>query len=74
MQNKKDFYTEAVGWQVTGHSMGEYEDYNMNSPIDGETIAGICHSKSVNKDLPPVWMVYFCVENLNEKNEFIKKK
>jgi len=69
----KDFYTKAIGWKVTEQSMGNYDDFNMNSPIDGETLAGICHSKSMNQDLPPVWMVYFCVEDLNEKNEFIKK-
>jgi uncharacterized protein len=70
----KDFYTETIGWNSTEHQMNEYSDYNMISPINDETLAGICHAKGVNKDMPPVWMVYFCVENLEEKIEFVKKK
>jgi len=69
----KDFYSNAIGWNSTEHKMGDYSDYNMISPINGETLAGICHANGINKEMPPIWMVYFCVENLEEKIEFVKK-
>ena len=53
--------------------MGDYVDFNMNSPVTDETLAGICNAKAMNKDMPSVWMVYFCVDNLDEKIKFIKK-
>jgi predicted enzyme related to lactoylglutathione lyase len=45
--------------------MSGYKDYCLNSPSDDKTIAGICHRKSANSNLPPVWLVYFNVNNLN---------
>lgn len=69
----KDFYTKAIGWDSTDHPMGDYVDYNMNSPENGETLAGVCNAKGMNNDMPPVWMVYFCVENLDEKIDYIQK-
>jgi predicted enzyme related to lactoylglutathione lyase len=60
----RDFYAEVVGWVPGGVDMGEYEDFNMVSPATGEPAAGICHARGGNADLPPVWMVYFVVEDL----------
>jgi hypothetical protein len=46
--------------------MGSYDDYNMNSPKSGETVAGICHAQGPNANLPPQWLLYIMVENVDE--------
>ncbi len=46
--------------------MGDYHDYTMNSPADDQTKAGICHARGFNADLPPVWLIYITVENVDE--------
>jgi len=56
-----DFYAQVVGWQRSPVSMGNYNDYNMNNS-EG-TVAGICHAKDSNVDLPPQWLMYVRVED-----------
>ena len=36
----------------------------MTVPGTGTPAAGICHARGVNADLPPVWMVYLVVGDL----------
>lgn len=60
----RDFYGAVVGWSAEGVDMGGYEDFNMTRPGIGEPAAGICHARGVNSDLPPVWMVYITVADL----------
>jgi hypothetical protein len=62
----RDFYREVVGWTSSQVDMGEYSDYSMNLPGSGETVAGVCHARGVNADLPPVWLIYVTVRNLDE--------
>jgi len=54
----KDFYTQVVGWQAEPVSMGDYDDFNINLPDDGETVAGVCHARGANAKIPPQWMMY----------------
>lgn len=65
----KRFYENLIGWTSEGIPMKEgdnaYEDYVMKSP-DGKAIAGICHLKGVNQSLPPTWIVYITVENVEK--------
>lgn len=53
-----DFYAEVVGWHKQPVSMGDYDDYVMNLPSNNETIAGICHARGSNSELPPQWLMY----------------
>ena len=62
----KEFYSAVVGWTSSAVEMDEYSDFSMVSPASGETVAGICHARGVNHDLPPVWLVYIVVDNLDE--------
>lgn len=41
--------------------MGEYDDFVMKSPEEECAQLGICHEKGPNSDIPPQWMVYFNV-------------
>ena len=60
----KEFYSQVVGWTSDPVDMGEYSDFNMIPRDGGDPAAGICHAKGTNADLPPVWMVYVMVANL----------
>lgn len=67
------FYQEITGWEKESLSMWDYEDFIMKSPEDKEVIAGICHAKGANQDLPAQWLMYIVVENLNKSLETCKK-
>jgi predicted enzyme related to lactoylglutathione lyase len=61
----KSFYESVVGFRSEPHDMeSDYHDYNMISPQTGECVTGVCHAKGVNADVPPVWLVYFSVEDV----------
>ncbi|MCW3463133.1 VOC family protein [Chitinophaga nivalis] len=60
-----EFYKSVVGWEKVPLSMGAYNDYSMNEPADGQTIAGICHARGNNNYLPPQWLPYIIVDNLD---------
>jgi predicted enzyme related to lactoylglutathione lyase len=59
----RDFYSDVVGWKSVAVSMGEYDDYNINLPVSGETIAGVCHARGSNSKLPAQWLMYVRVED-----------
>lgn len=62
----KQFYSEVVGWEAEPVNMGDYSDYNMNSPESGETTAGICHARGGNAKLPPQWLIYIVVADVDK--------
>ena len=61
----KTFYEKTVGWSSAPVSMGDYADYNMLGS-DGTPSAGICHAKGANQGIPPQWIVYITVLDLDE--------
>ena len=62
----KDFYEKVAGWKSEPLSMGEYNDFVMNTPGAKTAVAGVCHSRGSNADLPPQWLIYITVENIDE--------
>lgn len=60
----RDFYRDVVGYASVDFDMGGYSDYGMNVPGTDTTVAGICHARGANADLPPVWLVYITVADL----------
>jgi predicted enzyme related to lactoylglutathione lyase len=62
----RDFYAKVMGWTVSEVAMGDYQDYCMNDPKTGDTIAGICHARGQNADLPQQWLIYFKVADLDK--------
>ncbi len=62
----RDFYQAVVGWESVPLSMGDYSDYCMNQPEDGKTVAGICHARGGNAGLPPMWLMYITVADLDQ--------
>jgi len=70
----KSFYQEVIGWKVDNISMGEYDDYAMLEPINSEAVAGVCHAQGVNKDLPPAWLPYFLVADIEQSIAAVQAK
>lgn len=60
----RGFYQDVVGWGSEPVSMGDYDDFSMTT-ASGIPVAGICHARGVNADLPPQWLVYIVVEDLD---------
>jgi predicted enzyme related to lactoylglutathione lyase len=65
----RDFYARVVGWTPADVDMGGYSDYSMNAPGSGTTITGVCHARGVNAGMPPSWMPYFTVADLDASIE-----
>jgi predicted enzyme related to lactoylglutathione lyase len=70
----KEFYSKVVGWKPANVPMGNYNDFNMNSPESEKTNAGICHKRSGNAQLPSQWLIYITVKNVNESTKLCKEK
>jgi predicted enzyme related to lactoylglutathione lyase len=64
----RDFYQAVVGWTPSPVPMGGYSDFVMNAD-GGEAVAGVCHARGHNADLPPVWLVYITVDDLDHSLE-----
>jgi predicted enzyme related to lactoylglutathione lyase len=62
----RDFYRDVTGWTASPVDMGGYSDYNMNEPESGKAVAGVCHARGVNADLPAQWLIYVTVADLDE--------
>jgi predicted enzyme related to lactoylglutathione lyase len=59
-----DFYAQVAGWTPAPVDMGDYADFNMLD-ADGQPAAGVCHARGVNSDLPPQWLMYITVADLD---------
>jgi predicted enzyme related to lactoylglutathione lyase len=62
----RQFYEAAAGWTAQEHPMGGYSDFVMMTP-GGAPAGGICHARGANAALPPVWLIYIVVENLDQR-------
>ena len=62
----QNFYREVAGWTSAPVSMGDYSDFSMNTPESDRTVAGICHARGGNADLPPQWLIYITVADVDQ--------
>ena len=60
----RDFYSQVTGWTAQPVKMGKYEAYSMLA-ASGEVVAGVRHKRGPNANLPPMWLIYIVVENLD---------
>ena len=58
-----EFYAAVAGWKIEPTPMGEYDDYSMMN-ANGECVAGVCHARGPNAGLPPQWLNYITVEDV----------
>jgi predicted enzyme related to lactoylglutathione lyase len=60
----RDFYKAVVGWDTEDVDMGGYADYVMKAPDSGDGVAGVCHARGSNAELPPGWLIYITVADV----------
>lgn len=63
-ESLKTFYADAMGWTPEPVDMGDYSDYSMVR-ADGTVAGGVCHQAGPNSDIPPVWIAYAPVDDLD---------
>jgi predicted enzyme related to lactoylglutathione lyase len=61
----RDFYAAVLGCDIAPTDMGGYDDYTLVDPATGLPIGGVCHARGPNAGLPPVWLPYFRVDDLD---------
>ena len=61
----RDFYSGVIGWRPEAVTMGEYNDWSMLEPSSGRAQAGVCHARGVNEGIPPQWLIYVTVADLD---------
>jgi hypothetical protein len=62
-EDLRRFYSDVVGWRAEPVDMGGYADFSMFAH-GGECVAGICHARGVNAGLPPQWLIYIIVADV----------
>ena len=60
----RDFYAQVANWDSSEISMGDYSDYCMIPSGSADPVAGICHARGENADLPPQWLMYITVADV----------
>ena len=67
------FYTSVVGWSSNDVDMGSYSDFSLNLPGTEDTIAGVCHARIGNANIPSQWLIYVRVANVVDSARQCKK-
>jgi hypothetical protein len=65
-ESLKAFYTRVAGWTPEAVDMGGYNDYCMTPPGADAPVAGICHARGSNAEIPPQWLLYIVVADLEK--------
>lgn len=60
-----NFYESVIGWKRKAVTVGDHEDYTMETE-DGTIISGVCHNSGSLSDFPNQWLNYFSVNNIEE--------
>lgn len=60
------FYSKVTGWHQSAVPLADYHDYCVHPSPEDEPVAGICHAKGPNSGLPPSWLIYIVVEDLQQ--------
>lgn len=68
----RDFYEQVVGWSSSGVDMDGYEDFAMIPPGQDSPAAGVCHARGPNLDVPPYWIVYLMVDDLERSLDAVR--
>lgn len=60
----REFYEAVVGWTTEPVDMGDYVDHVVQD-AHGNPVGGVCHAKGSNAELPPVWLPYVIVIDID---------
>jgi predicted enzyme related to lactoylglutathione lyase len=64
----RDFYAAVIGWEYDTIPVEDHEDYVMKTR-DGDWVTGICHRLAPNANIPPQWLAWVAVEDLEHSLE-----
>jgi predicted enzyme related to lactoylglutathione lyase len=64
-ESLRSFYEKVVGWSSEPVDMDGYSDYCMKPVGADNPVAGICHARGANAALPPQWLLYITVADLD---------
>ena len=62
----KSFYAAVVGWEMSEVPVADYCDYCVHPTAEADPIAGICHQRGANAEMPSQWLMYVTVEDLQQ--------
>jgi uncharacterized protein len=62
----RDFYRRVVDWAADPIDMDGYNDYCMKPAGAEAPVAGICHARGENANIPPQWLLYITVADLEQ--------
>lgn len=63
-ESVRDFYQSVIGWKPAAVDMGEYSDFSMLDAA-GNVASGVCHARGINAGLPPQWLMYITVSDMD---------
>ncbi len=63
-ESLSEFYQSVIGWEIEPVSMGDYNDFNMTTA--GQPVAGVCHARGGNQGIPPQWIMYVTVADIEQ--------
>jgi predicted enzyme related to lactoylglutathione lyase len=46
--------------------MDDYHDFDMLAPGSDEPVTGICYARGANAALPPQWLIYITVDDVDK--------
>ena len=60
----RDFYKATIGWEHVEAPVDDYFDFCVGADPANDPVAGICHARGINKDLPAQWLIYIVVADI----------
>ena len=70
----RKFYEDVIGWETDEHDMGDYHDFDVRPGGEDDVVAGICHARGSNSNIPALWMIYVTVEDVNRSAKIAVEK
>jgi predicted enzyme related to lactoylglutathione lyase len=61
----RDFYSQVTGWTSSPVTVADYEDYCVHPAGTEQPVAGICHARGENANMPAQWLIYINVEDID---------
>lgn len=71
VKEAKEFYSKSFGWQFSDHQIGD-STYSMIK-CGGQEFGGMWQIPHDQTDIPPHWMSYILVDNLEQSLDTVKK-
>jgi uncharacterized protein len=62
----REFYEQVTGWRGSPVAMGDYDDHCLCPPAGQDPVAGICHKRGNNSNVPSGWIIYVTVEDVDQ--------